>query len=152
MIIKTFTAESMAAALKLVRSELGKESVVLKSREIPASPDGARVEITACTEKPLPTPAAPAKVVATPTRTAVKPFTPAPVTNRLQATAVVPAADPLAQRLEQIEAKLSRLASATESRSTDSRLESIRAALRDVDIPEEIIDELLAPVESARES
>jgi len=143
MIIKTFTANSMAAALKLVRSELGRESVVLKTREIPVGPDGGRVEITACTERPLPAPAAPAKAVAAPARTAVKPFAPPQVANRLQASNVAPVPDPLSQRLEQIEAKLNRLATAPEFGTSGVKHEPLRSALRNADVPNEIIDELL---------
>src|SRR5512138_740160 len=101
MIIKTITADSMAAGLKLVRSELGKDAVVLKSREIPGGSANGRVEITACTERPLPTPAAPVKTATTASRTAVKPFTPQPVTNRLQAASAATTVDPLAEKLNQ---------------------------------------------------
>ncbi len=50
MIIKSFTAESAAAALKKVRSEMGGEAVVLKTRKIDG-PGNNRVEITACLDK-----------------------------------------------------------------------------------------------------
>jgi flagellar biosynthesis protein FlhF len=52
MIIKSFTAETAAAALKLVRREMGGDAIVLKTRQVIGSPDGARVEVTACLEKP----------------------------------------------------------------------------------------------------
>ncbi len=149
MIIKTFTAESMTAALKMVRSELGKDSVVLKTRELPAGFDGGRVEITACTERPLPTPTAPVKTAAAPTRTAAKPFTPPQVTNRLQPANAAPTADPVAQRLEQIEARLNRLASTPDVNSASTKFEMLRSALRNADIPAGIVDELLGAVESA---
>ncbi|MFZ5981434.1 MAG: hypothetical protein ACOYVF_12475 [Candidatus Zixiibacteriota bacterium] len=52
MIIKSFTAESAAAALKKVRSEMGGDAVVLKTRELGGRNREARVEITACLDKP----------------------------------------------------------------------------------------------------
>lgn len=147
MIIKTFTADSMAAGLKLVRSELGKDAVVLKSREITGGGANGRVEITACTEKPLPTPPAPAKTVVTGSRNSVKTFTPPPVTNRFQATATIPAQDPVAQRLDQIEAKLNRMAANPGLNSGNNEVEPIRVALRYVDVPSEVIDALVGSIE-----
>ena len=51
MIIKSFAAETAAAALKLVRREMGGDAIVLKTRQLADNPGGARVEITACLEK-----------------------------------------------------------------------------------------------------
>jgi flagellar biosynthesis protein FlhF len=51
MIIKTFAAESAAAALKLVRREMGGDAVLLKTREIAEAPFEARVEITALVDR-----------------------------------------------------------------------------------------------------
>jgi flagellar biosynthesis protein FlhF len=56
MIVKSFTADTVAGALKLVRTELGGEAVILKTRRLDAVPKGApRVEVTACVNR---TPAA----------------------------------------------------------------------------------------------
>lgn len=53
MIVKSFTADTFAGALKMVRSELGGDAVILKSRKIGSgqSAVGGRVEITACVDK-----------------------------------------------------------------------------------------------------
>ena len=51
MIIKSFTAETAAAALKEVRREMGGDAIVLKTRQLAADRNGARVEVTACLEK-----------------------------------------------------------------------------------------------------
>lgn len=51
MIIKSFTAESASAAMKLVRREMGGEAIVLKTRQVVDSANRPRVEITACLEK-----------------------------------------------------------------------------------------------------
>lgn len=52
MIIKSFTAESTAAALKLIRQEMGGEAIVLKTRPASNSSTGPLIEVTACLEKP----------------------------------------------------------------------------------------------------
>jgi len=48
MRIKSYTAESFAAALKQVRSELGGDALVLKTRKLVNPLGMARVEVTAC--------------------------------------------------------------------------------------------------------
>ncbi len=50
MIIKTYRAESTAAALKMVREELGGDAYVLKTREVDGSSREGRMEVTACLE------------------------------------------------------------------------------------------------------
>jgi len=54
MIIKSFTAPTVAAALKMVKSKLGGEAVVLRTRVIPRNEltgPGERVEVTACIDE-----------------------------------------------------------------------------------------------------
>lgn len=52
MMIKSFTAESAAAALKQVRSEMGGDAVVLKTRHVTDGAGQKRIEVTACLDKP----------------------------------------------------------------------------------------------------
>ncbi len=52
MIIKSFAATSSAAALKLVREEMGGDAIVLKTTRVHDRINGNQVEITACLEKP----------------------------------------------------------------------------------------------------
>ncbi|HSG98552.1 MAG TPA: hypothetical protein VLB27_00790, partial [candidate division Zixibacteria bacterium] len=55
MVIKSYLGESVAEALKKIRSELGPKAMVLKTRALNASESGMgrrMVEITACLEKP----------------------------------------------------------------------------------------------------
>lgn len=52
MIIKSFKAETSAAALKIVRSEMGGDAIILKTRELHGELDSNRIEITACLEHP----------------------------------------------------------------------------------------------------
>jgi flagellar biosynthesis protein FlhF len=48
MIIKTFTADSVAAALKKVRQEMGGGATVLRTRQVRSGFSEERIEITAC--------------------------------------------------------------------------------------------------------
>jgi flagellar biosynthesis protein FlhF len=66
MIVKSFIADSVAGALKLVRSELGGDAVILKTRKVDTAyrnTAGGRVEVTACVDQSqpssAPTPVAP---------------------------------------------------------------------------------------------
>ncbi|MEA1981182.1 MAG: hypothetical protein U9N54_09440, partial [candidate division Zixibacteria bacterium] len=52
MIIKSFKAETSAAALKMVRSEMGGDAIILKTRELIGKLGNNRIEITACLENP----------------------------------------------------------------------------------------------------
>ncbi len=52
MIIKSFIAESSAAALKRVREEMGGDAIVLKTRQITGRGRTSKVEVTACIESP----------------------------------------------------------------------------------------------------
>ncbi len=63
MIVKSFIADSVAGALKMVRSELGGDAVILKTRKVDPIRQkvvGGRVEVTACIDQ-APTPTAPRK-------------------------------------------------------------------------------------------
>ncbi|RKX20827.1 MAG: hypothetical protein DRP35_05405, partial [Candidatus Zixiibacteriota bacterium] len=52
MIIKSFKAETSASALKMVRSEMGGDAIILKTRELIGELGNNRIEITACLENP----------------------------------------------------------------------------------------------------
>ncbi len=52
MIIKSFTAESAAAALKQVRSQMGGDAVVLKTRKVVDELGRPAIEVTACIDRP----------------------------------------------------------------------------------------------------
>jgi flagellar biosynthesis protein FlhF len=51
MIIKSYVADTAAEALKHIRSELGGDAVVLKTREVPSSGRNRRIEVTACIDR-----------------------------------------------------------------------------------------------------
>lgn len=52
MIIKSFAADSVASVLKKVRQEMGRDAIVLRTRQVPAGSSCERIEITACIDKP----------------------------------------------------------------------------------------------------
>lgn len=57
MLVKSYVADSVAGALKLVRSELGGDAVILKTRKIDSTfrnAAGGRVEVTACVDQSQP--------------------------------------------------------------------------------------------------
>lgn len=58
MIVKSYIADSVAGALKMVRSELGGDAVILKTRKVDTARQkivGGRVEVTACIDQSQPT-------------------------------------------------------------------------------------------------
>ena len=54
MIVKSFVADTVAGALKIVRSELGGDAVILKTRRVPGPQQAAargKVEVVACVDR-----------------------------------------------------------------------------------------------------
>jgi flagellar biosynthesis protein FlhF len=69
MIVKSFTADSVAGALKQVRSEMGGEAVILKTRKIDPAQQaaaGGKVEVTACIDQPQAIPKAAPSLIGEP--------------------------------------------------------------------------------------
>jgi flagellar biosynthesis protein FlhF len=155
MIIKTFTAESSAAALKQVRAELGRDAVVLKTRELTSQEHGTRIEITACLDGQAAT-ALNASNAATASRTAdVRPATFRNINTREQAAkpSAVPATtaptSALDKRLDRIEQLITGLAGRTAAVVTDNNATSdvsreMQAVLRNADLPSAMIESILA--------
>ncbi len=152
MIIKTITAESVASALKKVRSELGPQAVVLKTRQLENRLGAERIEITACIDKPL---EAEVQKVSPETRTVTR-----ATFNRV--SNIVPAAKPAqstprtnveskstvaVDRIEQLERKLDQLlaqsAGAKVSADNADNTTSIRQKLSDADVPASVVEKLL---------
>jgi flagellar biosynthesis protein FlhF len=114
MIIKTFTAESVAAALKQVRREMGSEATVLRTRRIASQNREQQFEVTACIDD--------TQSVKTKT---VTPETPLPESTTplhrsessscsidsktLPSDSIEPIAAELGDRMAEIESKLDRL-------------------------------------------
>jgi len=113
MVIRSYTAESVAAALKQVRSEMGGEAVVLKTRIVDASHGQKQYEITACLDKPT---VQQANVVLTKDTGSEPPVTEAPRAERFDAPGKVvtplPESTDLEKRLSAIENLLGMLVQA----------------------------------------
>ncbi|SYZ74258.1 hypothetical protein TRIP_C60528 [Candidatus Zixiibacteriota bacterium] len=90
MIIKSFTADTVAGALKVIRQEMGGSAIILKTRPcIPAETalTGNRVEVTACVDEKAVVPKGP--------NAAVKSIIPEPIP--VMQNADIPAAKPAGQ-------------------------------------------------------
>lgn len=150
MIIKSFTGESAAAALKKVRTDMGGDAVVLKTREIAGDPRH-RFEITACLDKP--------SVAQSSTLLAEKKEAPTaavrkqlPPVNRMEAAVESPdkaTIEEMYERMRGIERKLDRFFStgSTTAKTAAERNEGVQklySRLVDADVPEEYISMLLS--------
>jgi len=162
MIIKSFTAESAAAALKKVRSEMGGDAVVLKTRELSRRSRDARVEITACLDKPT---VAQTSNIFPDRKQGSGPSPPdkKSETSRLPETPVVPdepvitaAAPETIDRLAAMEAKLDKLV----RRITFDRISSARnegevlelyQKLQDADFPADYLEKLFDRLDEKRQ-
>ncbi len=154
MIIKTYRAESTAAALKMVREELGGDAYVLKTREVDGSNREGRMEVTACLENADASDLSPtAKTVkdrttvmtesdqSMPEETVVSP----PETINVP---VVPAVetrnDKLDSRIDRIEKRLDQIFNLNLKAAVESdkltRCREIINALKQADVPSDFLD------------
>ncbi len=154
MIIKTYAAESAAAALKMVRAELGADAVVLKTRELPVGRGAERIEITACADKAVATePERTASPKTNPrqiTRASFPqvdagriPTTQAPVSNQATKTEQATASPMASTRIDQLEQKIDRILSLLANQMSSDRQHQICTHLADRDLPEAFIQELV---------
>ena len=149
MIIKSFTGESAAAALKKVRTEMGGDAVVLKTREVS---DGLRnrFEITACLDKP--------SVAQSSTLLAEKKETPSaparkqlPPVNRMEAgTTDRPTIEEMYERMRGMEHKLDRFFSISSGQAKGEEksegVQKLYSRLVDLDVPEDFLGMLFSSV------
>lgn len=131
MIIKSFVAESVAGALKLVKSELGGDAVILKTRKL--NPDqqrltGARIEVTACIDQ---SPAGP---------TAMPAALAAPVMHEAPMTGIVPA-EAIVRKLDFL---IDIFQTPVRKDSFSGNLRQLFAALLQADVPERAASEIVA--------
>jgi flagellar biosynthesis protein FlhF len=142
MIIKSFVAESASAALKQIRSELGGDAVVLKTRRVRNRLGGYDVEVTACHDRPS---AAQASTVIAKKeqpngrRVTAPVWTRAESTSRRPVVAVAAADEP---SLTTINAKLDRLL--MQSNPLTENDSEVAGFLRDADLPSELTRQLSA--------
>ncbi len=153
MIIKSFTAETAATALKKVKEGLGSDAIVLKTTRIPGPGTSTLVEITACLEKPSVGQASIALKTGTVDTVQLPTDEPSVGNSHSEGTVLSPASafdnevvlpD---DRLTQLEIKLDRLLSRTviarSSQQYDKTLEPIVELLKTADIPDDFTSELL---------
>lgn len=129
MIVKSFIADSVAGALKIVRSELGGDAVILKTRKLDIGQQrtmGGKIEVTACVDgSPKTTPV-----------TSIAETSPAPAPVR---TTPVPW-DSVTQKLDFL---IDVFQSPARSRTFPGSLGRVFAALLAADMPEKMVCETI---------
>lgn len=147
MIIRSFVAESVATALKEVRSQMGGDAVVLKTRQLTGRGEG-KYEVTACLDSPT-------TDQANRTLTDRKATVAAAVASeaalaREVAPQIVANTSAVESRLASLEAKLDRLLSAEPA--TPTKVSTVRDRVRDIlrrgDVPEEQVSHLIDGLDS----
>ena len=161
MIIKTYAAESAAAALKMVRAELGPEAVVLKTRELPLGRGPERIEVTACADKVIATETPRPATTAPPTpRQVVRASFPQAETPRQTVHQTIarpipteiPAPTISSERIDRLEQKVDRILSLLASSSAVTPHQELRAKLTDRDLPETFVNELVTSTSNSSSS
>ncbi|MDZ4724409.1 MAG: GTPase [candidate division Zixibacteria bacterium] len=147
MIIKTYTAESASAALKLARADMGGEAMVLKTKQLADTRGIQQVELTACVDK---------MTAAKATQTLVPRLQEIVVKTSKESTAMIaPESSPSkgftdAKRwMSDVNAKLDSILSVVaptpSPASTPWNVEpNIIQQMRDADVPREVIASLIA--------
>ena len=149
MIIKSFTAESAATALRKVREGLGGDAIVLKTTRVPGPGTSTLVEITACLEKPSVGQASTALSsgttdrVQSPIPESFNSDVPSTPTSSFEREINLPD-----DRLTKLEAKLDQLigrpAISEKTHLPNPHLQSIADLLEVADMPKDFINELLS--------
>lgn len=152
MIIKSFTAPTVAGALKIIKEELGNSAVILKTRLCPVTETvqgGDRVEVTACIDESALAPR-PAKKETKP-RPEIKSNRNEPVEKAGSLSPLSATSAPLdfAVMLEKkLDCILNSQRTADSMGEIDRRVRPIYLNLIDADIPVEIARELADEVET----
>ncbi len=159
MIIKSFTAPTVAAALKMVKSRLGGEAVVLRTRVIPkseATGPGERVEVTACIDEGVVT-AGHLDEILTPNRKQAEPEKVLPkAIERIAKTApAVPKAEPKPKEEKNYALKAARAITEDARKSLnpepathfENTLQPIYLDLLDADVPAEFARQIMKTIE-----
>jgi len=142
MIIRSFVADSVATALKEVRSQMGGNAVVLKTRQLTGSGEG-KYEVTACLDSPT---TAQANRTLTDRKATVASAVASEAAPAREVTPqVVANTSAVEERLASLEAKLDRLLSAEPSTTSDEPTvrDRLHDILRKADVPEEQVSHLI---------
>jgi len=149
MIIRSFVADSVATALKEVRSQMGGNAVVLKTRQLSGRNADGKYEVTACLDNPTTEQAG--KTLTDRKATVAAAVAAEQVPSRKAVSEKITAGSAVEERLASLEEKLDRLLQAQQvSDSSDdepSLMDKARAALRRADVPEEWITRLVDNLE-----
>jgi len=146
MIIRSFMDESVAAALKQVRTEMGGEAVVLKTRQVAGESGSTRFEVTACLDKPFAAQASRTLPDHVPTGGGDQSLVPAPQTRIVDTRQSPPTqTDQLADRIAALDEKVSRLLTVESlpGMSITTGLETISravSAMKGTDVPQSFIN------------
>ncbi|MEW6412654.1 MAG: hypothetical protein AB1483_09305 [Candidatus Zixiibacteriota bacterium] len=151
MIIKTFTDESSAAALKRIRKEMGGDAVVLKTRQVAGRDKKTMFEVTACLEKAS---VARTSEILTDTDTAagnspVSQPEPKPQPVREIEPSTRTDTDYLREKIVAIDRKLNQLLSLGIQPDGISRLEmfqKIHRCLKEADLPDDYLEAFISSV------
>ncbi|HUV31668.1 MAG TPA: hypothetical protein VMY05_11345 [Acidobacteriota bacterium] len=153
MIIKSFTAGSVAAALKTVRKEMGGDAVVLKTRQLTDTDGKGCIEVTACLDKPTVAQAG----MALPDMAGRRRTTIAQVSmaGPSEAAPGVPGDAVLSEKLAALDRKVDLLlrnatAGTGEGSHDADGVHNVRLALQDADVPPEFIQFLVARARETR--
>jgi len=151
MIIKSFTAETVAGALKLIKEEFGGSAVILKTRVSAPSEyavTGNRVEVTACVdEDALPARAA-RKIVRQATEESKPPKQKTLPSPPRRSSAKSPAQNDFVAKLEKkLDAILNSHNASEQVGPMDPRVKAVYLNLLDADIPVEISRQLIKVIE-----
>jgi flagellar biosynthesis protein FlhF len=147
MIIKSFTGPNVAAALKMVRDEMGGNAVVLKTRELPAgeaAASGKRIEVTACIDEAILPPGKISDILKNEAEVPAKP--PAVLKKGMADKIVGTVNDPsdFALNLEQkLDSILDNHSQTERPDNIPQELRSVYHRLLDADIPVEITGQLI---------
>ncbi len=156
MIIKTFTEDSSAAALKRVRKEMGGDAIVLKTRQVSKAGQSPMFEVTACLENA--TVAQSSELLSEPTQRPGQPATkpaktkpeiqvPEKSAQPVQQGPVVQPADSLDHRISAIDRKLNQLLSLGIQPDGITRLEvfqTIHRKLNQADLPDDFLESFMS--------
>lgn len=151
MIIKTFTEESSAAALKRVRQEMGGEAIVLKTRKVTGANHKPMVEVTACLEKASVTQTSDILVDVVKERDSLKPTPPQTrmdtVKTRPSQTEAEKPGDELDDRIASIDRKLNQLIALGIQPDGITRLEmfqGVHRRLKEADLPDDYLEAFMS--------
>ena len=157
MKVKSFTADTVAEALRLIKADMGKNAIVLKTRKAVSPKGKAQVEIIACINDEQPTTASVDQAVATKTAKAAPKVTPmsTPKAASIAASKPAPIKKAIVTAANDFVPKIEEPVSPTINQKLDNRLERLERILTRYlvnPVQNEDADELMSLRERLKES